>query len=180
MKRRKPDLCPASRCPHRPSCASGDGMAESIPHYYVTEQYSLRFDVGAVADDDDAGVGRIEMAARSGQDVGGGEGADFVAESFEVIFRQAVEIYGGKLAEQAILRGDAERKSAGQIIDRVAEFRVADGKRAHAVEFVKDFGERGGDDFVAHGGVDAEIAGVAQRVESAARTVGVTFLFADI
>ncbi len=36
---------------------SGEFMAESIPHFYVTEQYRLRLDLGAVADDDHARVG---------------------------------------------------------------------------------------------------------------------------
>ena len=65
-------------------------------------------------------------------------------------------------AEHSVLGGDAERKHAGQIAARAFEFLIGDGERTHAVHFVEHFRERGGGDFVAHGGVHGEIAVFAQ------------------
>ncbi len=44
----------------------------------------------------------------------------------------------------------------------------------------QNFGERGGNDIVAHGGGDGEVAVLAKRMDAAARAVGVALILADI
>ena len=82
----------------------------------------LLADLRAVADENDLRVRGIEMAARGGEDIVGGERANSLAIRFEIVFGQLVEIDGRELAEQAVLRGDAERKNAGQ--DSCGRYRV--------------------------------------------------------
>jgi len=93
---------------------------------------------------------------------------------------QIVEIESGELSGEAVESGDAEGEDAGEIGLSVGEFVGTDGECADAVELVENFGEGGGDDFVAHGGVDGEVAVAAEGVDAAARAVGVALLLADV
>src|SRR5579875_92801 len=165
---------------HDEAPLSGERSSVGVEDADFTEKRSLRFDFGAVADNHNARVRRIEIAARGEQDIFRGERANCFAKGFEIIFRQMVQINGGKLAEQAILRGDAERKRAAQVIGGVFQFIFADGKRAHAVELVENFRERSRDDFVAHRGADGKVSGVAQRGNAAVRAVSVALLLANV
>src|SRR6185437_4796817 len=160
--------------------SSRNCVALSIPYFYVTEKYSLRLRLRAVADDYDLRVRGIEIAARRFENVAGLQRANFLAERFQIIFRQGVQIHTRKLREQAVLRRDAERKNAAQIIYRVGEFPFADRQRAQTVEFVKHFRKRGGNHVVAHRGVHAEVSVMTQRVQCTARAVCVTLLLANI
>ena len=86
------------------------------------EERGLLGDLRAVAHQDDLRVGGIEVAARRDENIVGSERVNFLAIRFQIILGQAIEVDGGKLAEQAILRRDAERKNSGQIAARAFQF----------------------------------------------------------
>src|SRR5271156_393435 len=114
---RKPRWCSASS-PSRGRLSGGRGeslldlCSLGIVFGDFAEEGGLGGELGAVADDDDLRVGRIEVAARGGEDVVRGERVDAGAIGFEIIFRQAIEIDAGDLAEHAILSGHAKRKDS--------------------------------------------------------------------
>ena len=86
------------------------------------EEGGLLGDLRAVAYQNDLRVGGIEVAARGGQHIIGGERMNFLAIGFQMIFGQAVEINRGELTEQAVLRSNSQREHAGQIAARAFQF----------------------------------------------------------
>src|SRR5260370_21910623 len=104
----------------------------------LAEEFGLRLDFIPVANDDDLGVRGIEVFSRGGQNIFGGQGANALAIVFEIVFRELVQINRGKLAEQTVLRTEAERKYSAQIIARVRQLIIGTRQRQHAVELVKD------------------------------------------
>ena len=89
-------------------------LAENLPAVVEklnrAKEGGLFGDLGRVADEDDLGVGGIEMAARRSEDIVGSEGVNLLSIGFEVITGQFIEIDGRELTEQTALRGNAERK----------------------------------------------------------------------
>src|SRR5579863_1403565 len=155
-------------------------MAHDVVFGDRAEEYCLLADLGAVADEDDLRVRGIEMASRGGEDVGGGKRANALAIGFEIALRQLIEIDGGKLAEESVLGGNAERENTGQVTAGAIELFLRDRNGTHAIHLVEHFGERGRGDIVAYGGADGEISQLAQSVDTAAGAVGVALLLANV
>ncbi len=65
----------------------------------------MGFDLRAVPDDHDLHVGGVKIFSRGGHQIGGSDGADFVAIGFEVVGGKFVELDRGELGEQAFLCG---------------------------------------------------------------------------
>src|SRR5580704_14621885 len=97
-----------------------------------------------------------------------------------MVLGQSVEINSRELAEEAVLRGNPQREYSGKVAARAFQFLGSNGQRTNTVHFVKYFGERSSGNVVAHSSVHAEISMLAERLQTAARAVGVAFLFADI
>ena len=86
-------------------------MAMRIVFGDWAEKRGLLGDLLAVADQNDLRVGGIKVAASGGENIVGSERMDFLAIRFQIVLGQAIEVDRRKLAETAILRGDAERKT---------------------------------------------------------------------
>ncbi len=87
----------------------------------------LLLDLRAIADHDDLRVRRIEIFLRGIENIGGRKLQNTFAVSLEIIVREAFERGHGQLPGQAVLRGEAQRKNAGQIVARVGQFFLATG-----------------------------------------------------
>src|SRR5277367_1006099 len=158
----------------------GDDFSLGVVLDYRAEKGSLLADLSAVADEDDLRVRGIEMAARGGKNISSGERANFLAIGFEIALGQLIEIDRRKLAEEAILRGHAERENAGEVAAGAIEFFGSHRNGAHTVHFVEHFGERGGRNVVAYGGAHGEISLLAKRVDSAAGAIRVALLLPNV
>src|SRR5579859_1201661 len=104
-------------------CSSSDwrkgllhAAALGVEDFHFAEEGGLRFDLGAVAGEDDLQVGGVEVFAGGREQLFGGNGANLRAIGFEVVVGQFVLRDVRELAQQAILSGEAERKDAAQIV----------------------------------------------------------------
>ena len=152
----------------------------SVKNLEFTEEAGLRFDLTAIADHGDLHVRRVEVGASRGENIARSEGANFLAVCLEIVVRKFVERESGNLGEQATLGGQAHREDAGEIVLRVEEFALRDRNRTQLVNFVENFSKGGGDDLIANGGRDGEIAVLAERVDGTARAIGVALVLSDI
>src|SRR4029077_13191107 len=103
-------------------------LAVGVIYVEVAEESGLRFDLCAVADDNDLYVGGVEISSRGSKQIVRRERTDFLAIGLEVIVGEFVERHGSELREQAVLRGEPEREHAADIIARVCQFRLRDRK----------------------------------------------------
>ena len=93
-------------------CLRLQGIPLGIEDLDFSEEGGLGFDLSAVTGEDDLQVGGIEIFSRDREQLLGGNGTNLGAIGFEVIVGQFVLRNGGKLREQTVLRGEAERKDA--------------------------------------------------------------------
>src|ERR1700722_7603662 len=114
-------------------------VAVSVVFGEFTEQRGLFADLISVADDYDLRVGRIEIFSRRQNDIVGGERVNSLAICFQMIFRQAIQINCGKLAQHSILRRHSQRKHSSEIAARAFQFFTGNRQRTHAIHFVKYF-----------------------------------------
>src|ERR1700687_1447847 len=108
-------------------------LAVGVVYVEVAEESGLRFDLCAVADNNDLHVGGVKISSRSGEQIVRGERTDFVAIGLEVVVGEFVERHSSELREQAVLRGESEREHSADIIARVSQLRLRHRKGAKLV-----------------------------------------------
>src|SRR5580704_6049442 len=84
-------------------------FALGVEDFEFAKQRGLRFDLRAVAHDNNLHVCRVEILARRFDQIDRSERAYFCAIRFEIVVRQVVQGNNSDLAEQTVLRSKSHR-----------------------------------------------------------------------